>query len=262
LKPRCRWEHRAWRSLEPRADYARAPPDLVNLGGSVRIGGALYLHASHPLTVDGGSVAFTLPKGETGWAVLADMPPRPADRDRWLVATLAYWRRIASRARYERPYREEVAVSLRAIRLLSHQARGGIVAAATTSLPEIPGGNRNWDHCYVWLRNLTRTLTLELAPDRSNVNDIAPGMVLTPMNQQAVDDPGVREKQVQSIPFKRAAEPWGIARLAIYLASAEADFATSPTFTLDGGRASGHHPCRRWTLDGPRRQSHHHQSGG
>jgi len=48
-----------------------------------------------------------------------------------------------------------------------------------------------------------------------NVNNIAPGMVLTPMNQQAIDNPKELEKQVQSIPFKRAAEPWEIAKLAL-----------------------------------------------
>ena len=55
------------------------------------------------------------------------------------------------------------------------------------------------------------------------------------MNQSAIDDPSVLEKQVQSIPFKRAAEPWEIARLAVYLASEDTDYATGQTFTLDGG---------------------------
>jgi glucose 1-dehydrogenase len=76
------------------------------------------------------------------------------------------------------------------------------------------------------LRNLTRTLCLELAPDHINVNNIAPGMVLTPFNQQAIDDPKVREQQVQSIPWKRAAEPWEIGRLAVYLAPEDADYVT------------------------------------
>lgn len=85
------------------------------------------------------------------------------------------------------------------------------------------------------LRNLTRCLTLELAEDRINVNNIAPGMVLTPMNQSALDDPEILEKQVQSIPWKRAAEPEEIARLALYLASDDSDYASGQTFTLDGG---------------------------
>lgn len=85
------------------------------------------------------------------------------------------------------------------------------------------------------LRNLTRCLTLELADDRINVNNIAPGMVLTEMNQPALDDPDVLEKQVQSIPWKRAAEPEEIAKLGLYLASDAADYASGQTFTLDGG---------------------------
>ena len=112
----------------------------------------------------------------------------------------------------------------------------GKIINITSVHQEIPrAGAAGYDASKGGLRNLTRTLALELAPDRINVNNIAPGMVLTPMNQEAMDDPKVLEKQVQSIPFKRAAEPWEIARLAVYLASADADYATGQTFTLDGG---------------------------
>jgi glucose 1-dehydrogenase len=48
--------------------------------------------------------------------------------------------------------------------------------------------------------NLTRALALELAELKINVNNIGPGMVLTPFNEEAVEDPSVREQQVQSIP--------------------------------------------------------------
>ncbi|TPW00491.1 MAG: Glucose 1-dehydrogenase [Beijerinckiaceae bacterium] len=112
----------------------------------------------------------------------------------------------------------------------------GKIINITSVHQEIPrAGAAGYDASKGGLRNLTRTLALELAPDRINVNNIAPGMVLTPMNQPAIDDPVLLEKQVQSIPFKRAAEPWEIARLAVYLASREADYATGQTFTLDGG---------------------------
>lgn len=84
------------------------------------------------------------------------------------------------------------------------------------------------------LQNLTRTLALELAPDRINVNNIGPGMVLTPMNQEALESAKVREEQVQSIPFKRAAQPEEIARLAVYLASDDADYVSGSTFYIDG----------------------------
>ncbi len=83
--------------------------------------------------------------------------------------------------------------------------------------------------------NLTRTLALELAPDHINVNSIGPGMVLTPFNQEAMDDPQELDQQVQSIPWKRAAEPEEIGKLALYLASQDADYVTGATFYIDGG---------------------------
>jgi glucose 1-dehydrogenase len=84
------------------------------------------------------------------------------------------------------------------------------------------------------VRNLTRCLSLELAELKINVNNVAPGMVLTPMNQKAIDDPKVLKEQVQSIPWKRAAEPWEIAKLIAYLVSDDASYAAGQTFTLDG----------------------------
>jgi glucose 1-dehydrogenase len=112
----------------------------------------------------------------------------------------------------------------------------GKIINITSVHEEIPrAGAAGYDVSKGGLRNLTRTLCLELAPDRINVNNIAPGMVLTPFNQEAVDDPKVREEQVQSIPWKRAAEPWEIGRLAVYLASEDADYVTGQTFTIDGG---------------------------
>ena len=60
-------------------------------------------------------------------------------------------------------------------------------------------------------------------------------MVSTPMDRKAIDDPTYREEQVRSIPWKRAAEPWEIARLALYPVSADADYVTGATFVIDGG---------------------------
>jgi glucose 1-dehydrogenase len=122
------------------------------------------------------------------------------------------------------------------IRARQRSGGGGKIINVTSVHQEIPrAGAAGYDASKGALRNLTRTLCLELAPDRINVNNIAPGMVLTPFNQAAVDDPEVREEQVQSIPFKRAADPAEIAALALYLASEEADYASGQTFTLDGG---------------------------
>lgn len=112
----------------------------------------------------------------------------------------------------------------------------GKIINVTSVHEEIPRiGSAGYDAAKGALRNLTRTLALELAPDHINVNNLAPGMVLTPMNQAAIDDPKVREQQVQSIPWKRAARPEEIAKLALYLASDDSDYATGQSYVLDGG---------------------------
>jgi glucose 1-dehydrogenase len=85
------------------------------------------------------------------------------------------------------------------------------------------------------LRNLSWTLALELAEDGINVNNLAPGMVLTPINQQAIDDPKLRHKMEQTIPMKRAAQPEEVAKLALFLASADSDYVTGSTYVMDGG---------------------------
>ena len=54
------------------------------------------------------------------------------------------------------------------------------------------------------------------------------------MNQEALEDPKAREEQVQSIPWKRAAKPEEVARLAVYLASDDADYVSGSTFYIDG----------------------------
>jgi len=85
------------------------------------------------------------------------------------------------------------------------------------------------------LRNLTRTLALEVSEMGITVNNIAPGMVLTPFNQQAIDDPDYRNEQVQSIPMKRAAQPAEIGHLAVFLASDDASYVTGASYVMDGG---------------------------
>ncbi len=113
---------------------------------------------------------------------------------------------------------------------------GGKIINVTSIHEDIPNpGGSDYDCSKSALRMLTRTLALEVADHRINVNNLAPGMVLTPFNQQAIDDPDVREQQVQSIPFKRAAEPEEIAKLALFLASSDADYVTGSTYVMDGG---------------------------
>ncbi|WP_209309925.1 SDR family NAD(P)-dependent oxidoreductase [Salinimicrobium oceani] len=85
------------------------------------------------------------------------------------------------------------------------------------------------------VRNFTRVLALELAEEGINVNNIAPGMILTPMNQEAIDDKSAREEQVQHIPMKRAGRPEEIAKVAVFLASSDSDYVTGSTYVMDGG---------------------------
>lgn len=115
---------------------------------------------------------------------------------------------------------------------------GGRIVNVSSVHQEIPRvGSAAYDASKAGLGGLTRTLCLELAPDRINVNAIAPGMILTPMNQAAIEDAGQHERQVANIPWKRAGEPREVARLAVYLASDDADYISGQTFTIDGGLA-------------------------
>ncbi len=113
---------------------------------------------------------------------------------------------------------------------------GGKIINVTSVHQNIPNaGGADYDCSKGALRMLTRTLALELAPLKINVNSLGPGMVLTPFNQAAIDDPELLEEQVQSIPWKRAAEPAEIGRLAVFLASGDSDYVTGATYFMDGG---------------------------
>jgi glucose 1-dehydrogenase len=101
---------------------------------------------------------------------------------------------------------------------------------------EIPMvGATAYDSSKGGLRNLTRTLVVELAGRDINVANIAPGMVLTPMNQEALDDTTVRDERARAIPMRRAAEPWEIAQAAVFLASRAGWYVHGSSLFIDGG---------------------------
>jgi glucose 1-dehydrogenase len=85
------------------------------------------------------------------------------------------------------------------------------------------------------LKNLTRTLSLELAKDRINANAIAPGLIRTPMTARRTENPEKMQEQLPRIPLRRPGEPWEVARLALYLASDDSDYVTGQSFVIDGG---------------------------
>jgi len=122
------------------------------------------------------------------------------------------------------------------IRGLEGSDRQGVIINITSVHEEIPrAGSADYCASKGALRNLTRTLALELADKQINVNNIAPGMVMTPMNQSSLDDPETWKQQVQSIPLKRAAEPQEIAHAAVYLASRDGRYLHGTTLFVDGG---------------------------
>jgi GH15 family glucan-1,4-alpha-glucosidase len=89
--------------------------------------------------------------------------PAPLDVDQQIRATHRRLDAWADRCTYQGPYRDQVVRSLLTLRLLTDSTSGGIVAAATTSLPEDLGGERNWDYRYCWLRDASLTLEAFMA---------------------------------------------------------------------------------------------------
>ncbi|QDP97721.1 glycoside hydrolase family 15 protein [Microlunatus elymi] len=84
--------------------------------------------------------------------------PEPIDVDQAIEQTTIWWQYWASRCEVSGPYAEQVHRSLLVLRALTERETGGIVAAATTSLPERFGGERNWDYRFCWLRDASLTL--------------------------------------------------------------------------------------------------------
>ena len=126
---------------------------------------AAWLHADialehHDRTLTG---EFTVSAGEQVTFVLthqlSHLPrPKPVHPQHALTATEQFWQDWISRGTYNGPYADAVRRSLILLKALTYAPTGGIVAAATTSLPEQIGGSRNWDYRYCWLRDATFTL--------------------------------------------------------------------------------------------------------
>ncbi|MFJ9343251.1 glycoside hydrolase family 15 protein [Streptomyces sp. NPDC101733] len=120
---------------------------------AVRTWGADNATLSECTVGPGEKVAFVLT-----WHPSHEPRPEPVDPYEALEQSLVDWRTWSARCRYEGPYREAVLRSLITLKALTYAPTGGIVAAATTSLPEELGGVRNWDYRYCWLRDSTLTL--------------------------------------------------------------------------------------------------------
>jgi GH15 family glucan-1,4-alpha-glucosidase len=142
---------------------AVAGPDMVVLRTPARLRGEDLATVSD-LTVEAGEVVpFVLTYGPSHEPL-----PNPIDPDKALADTEEFWTEWASRFRPTAPkhgdlhlppeWKEAVKRSLITLKALTYAPTGGIVAAATTSLPEQIGGERNWDYRFCWLRDATITL--------------------------------------------------------------------------------------------------------
>jgi glucose 1-dehydrogenase len=85
------------------------------------------------------------------------------------------------------------------------------------------------------VRNLTRAMALELAAHGITVNAVAPGMILTPMNQRALDEPAFLAAAEAQIPLRRAGTAEDVANMVVFLCSDRASYCTGATYLVDGG---------------------------
>jgi len=151
-----------------RFDYGSIVPWVRRRGRALLITAgpdALALTSSAPMTGKNMKTVadFAVAAGDRESFVLNYRPshlPMCAGIDavRALEHTKSAWRRWSRRCKYRSRWREAVVRSLITLKALIYEPSGGIIAAPTTSLPEQPGGVRNWDYRYCWLRDATFTL--------------------------------------------------------------------------------------------------------
>jgi GH15 family glucan-1,4-alpha-glucosidase len=156
--------------LTLRFDYGSAIPWVIALEDQsgmqaicgpdrVTIFSTIPLVSEHMAT----EACFTLTQGDCQTFVLVhnpshlDLPEKP-DADAALKSTIEFWEDWSKTSVYEGQWAEPVRRSLITLKALTYVPTGGIVAAATTSLPEQIGSSRNWDYRYCWLRDATLTL--------------------------------------------------------------------------------------------------------
>jgi GH15 family glucan-1,4-alpha-glucosidase len=154
--------------LRLRFDYGHIVPWVRHADhGLTAVAGpdAIWLHTDVPLrNHDQRTTAeFTVTGGQRHSFVFTHRPsylPRPQATDplRALADTRRFWTDWISRHTYTGRWADAVRRSLILLKALTYAPTGGIVAATTTSLPEQPGGPRNWDYRYCWLRDATFTL--------------------------------------------------------------------------------------------------------
>lgn len=150
-----------------RHDYGRAETRASADGGDVYFSAegqpTLRLNATCRLRIedDAALSEFVLAEGETVQLLLSDAGDErvnAGDTGLCQKETLAFWREWIHRSSYRGRWREAVERSALALKLLTSRKHGAILAAATFGLPETPGGARNWDYRYTWVRDASFTV--------------------------------------------------------------------------------------------------------
>jgi GH15 family glucan-1,4-alpha-glucosidase len=159
--------------LSLRPDYGSIRPwiELASDGAIATAGpDAFRLSTPLPLQVEDGTVIaeFVAVEGARErltltWHLSYEESPAVEDADSALARTEAWWREWSGRCGYEGAYRDQVLTSLIALKAMTSETTGAVIAAPTTSLPEEIGGVRNWDYRYCWLRDSVLALEALLA---------------------------------------------------------------------------------------------------
>lgn len=151
----------------PAFNYARATHEVLikDFGAEFRNSNlALELVTTIPVDrADSGVEAtFSLREGTTTSFFLTQTnesrAPSEDDAQRMFHDTVDYWRNWLSRCQYRGRWSSQVTRSALALKLMTFEPTGAVIAAPTSSLPEVVGGERNWDYRYVWLRDAAFTL--------------------------------------------------------------------------------------------------------
>ncbi len=159
-------------TCRPAFNYGRKTHDtLIEANGATFKSGSLSLGLSTavPLRNDGRggvSAEFMLSEGKSQVFILRDdcdpgcVPCAPSEKEAedLLRGTVKFWQNWLSLCTYHGRWRDQVHRSALALKLLTFEPTGAIVAAATTSLPEVIGGTRNWDYRYTWIRDAAFTV--------------------------------------------------------------------------------------------------------
>ena len=117
----------------------------------------------------------------------------------------------------------------------AHGGKRRIVTVSSVAQHLPTPGSAPYGMAKAGIGSLTRSLARELADDRINVNNVAPGLIQTSMTQDRLDDPSKAAESMKATPWRRPGQPEEIARVVLFPASDGGGYVTGQTWTMDGG---------------------------